>query len=463
MKKITVVLIGALMFAGAGLFAGSLDTLTNQSAKLVMTTSRNASTDGADIVYYNPAGTAWLSKGLHIDVSGQSLFKYYRNNDVRVGDFSGPAIPLSPLLSRSAETLKQDQWTPILPNLHLAYNLGKAGPGKLAAYMQASVVAGGGELKYKNGTAGTTLLLTGLSAAAGGAAGNIDSQEFNASSVYFGIGAGVSYAFPGDKVSVSFGGRAVMAKRSFDLTAAYGASQSLNGKYEYGATGFTPIIGVNFKPNRDLTLAARFEAPTSLEFKYEQKELGGTAPLVNYATAALKNAGIEDGKKTRQDLPAVIGLGAGYRINDKWTVDLSGTLFLLSRADLGNVYENGDEVDKINNYFGTGYEVAFGATYKVRESLSLGAGTMYSKSSMKEKYLNDPRTALNASANPVLDSISLGTGATQAVRCNLDLTLSFLWSYYMPENFSLDSGAFKVSGRYTKKVFIVGYGVSYKF
>ena len=453
--------MGALMFAGTGLFAGSLDNLSNQSAKWLMTTSRNASVDGADTVQYNPAGTAWLSEGLHFDASGQTLFKHYSNKDVRVGDFSGVAVPLSPLLSRPAETLNQDQRTPILPNVYLVYNLGKAGPGKLAAYMQAGIVAGGGELKYENGTAGTTFLLTGLSAGTGGALGKINSQEFNASSVYYGVGVGASYAFPGDKVSVSIGGRAVMAKRNFDLTATYSAQQTLNGKYEYNATGFTPIIGINVKPNKDFTLAARFEAPTALEFKYEQKELGGT--LASIATGVLKNAGIEDGKKFHQDLPAVIGLGADYRINDKWTVDLSGTLYLLSNADLGSVYDNGGEADKINNYFGTGYEVGFGAKYKVLENLKLGAGAMYTESGAKEKYLNDTRTALNASANPMLDSITLGAGATQTVRRNLDVTLSFLWGHYLPENFSLDSGVFKVSGKYAKDVFVMGYGVSYRF
>jgi len=461
MKKITIALTVTLMLAGTGLFAGSLDHLSNQSAKWVMTTSRNASIDGADIVQYNPAGTAWLAKGLHMDVSGQTLFKFYNNRDVAVGNFLGSAAPLSPLLSRPAETLKQDKPTPILPNIHLAYNLGEIGRGKMAAYLQAGVTAGGGELKYKNGTAGTTLLLTGISAADGGAPGSINFQEFTASSVYYGIGTGVSYAFPGDMVSVSFGGRAVMAKRSFELTAGYSAQQTLNGKYEYSATGFTPIVGVNVKPNKDLVLAARFEAPTALEFKYEQKELGGT--LANVAVVVLKNAGIEDGKKIRQDLPAVIGLGAGYSINDRLAFDFSGTLYLLSGANLGNVYDNGGEVDKINNYFGTGWEVGFGTVYKAVEDLKIGAGVQYAKASTKEKYLNDPRTALNASANPVLDSITLGTGVTHTFLRSLDITLSFLWCHYLPESFSIDSGAFRVSGRYEKDAIIIGYGMGYRF
>jgi len=467
MKKIVIVLIGALMFTGMGLYAGSLDQISNQSAKWVMTLSRNASLGSADIIAHNPAGTAYLPKGWHIDVSGQTLFKYYDNKDTSVGDFNSQAAALAPFLSRSPETLSQNRSTPILPNLYLAYNLGETGPGKLAAYLQAGIVAGGGELKYMNGTAGTTFLLTGISAnlASFGlmVGGSISSQEFNASSVYYGIGAGASYAFLNDAVSVSFGARAVMANRSFDLKAAYSTQETINGKYEYAAKGFTPIIGVNVKPNEDFTLAARFEFPTSLEFKYDQKELGGT--LANVAVGVLRNAGIEDGKKFRQDLPALIGLGAGYNINDRWTIDLSGTFYLLSSADLGEVYDSGvgAVVGKVNEYFDTGWEVGIGTAYKLREDLKIGGGFLYTNGGAKEEYLNDSKTALNASANPMLDSITLGTGFTYSMRNNLDLTLSFLLCHFLPENFSIDSGAFKVSGRYSKDVFILGYGVSYKF
>ena len=462
MKKTTIVLLVALMLTGTGLFAGSLDHLSNQSAKWIMTTSRNASTDGADIVQYNPAGTVWLSEGLHFDVSGQTLFKQYNTNNVRV-DFSSAAVPLSPLLSRSAETLSQDKPTPLLPNLHLAYNFGNVGSGKLAAYMQAGVVAGGGELNYESGTAGTMFFLTGISAGAalaGDMPGSISSQKFEASSIYYGVGVGASYAFPGDMVSVSLGGRVVMARRHFDIDVAYSAQQTLNGRYEYAATGFTPIVGVNVRPNKDLTLAARFEAPTAFEFEYEEKKLGGT--WGKYAAAVLRNAGIEDGKKFRQDLPAVIGLGAEYMINDRLAVDMSGTIYLLSIADLGNIHDNGREADKINNCFGAGYEIGFGAKYKVLEDLKIGAGFLYTETGAKEKYLNDPRTALNVSTNPTLDSITLGSGATYTAR-NMDFTLSFMWGHYLPEKFSLDNGAFKVSGEYAKNVFAVGYGVGYKF
>jgi hypothetical protein len=55
-------------------FAGSVDYLCNKSAKYMMTYTRNGSVEAsADIVAYNPAGTAMLPKGLYFDISNQSL------------------------------------------------------------------------------------------------------------------------------------------------------------------------------------------------------------------------------------------------------------------------------------------------------------------------------------------------------------------------------------------------------
>ncbi|MCL2025540.1 MAG: porin [Leptospirales bacterium] len=447
MKKVTIAFMSMLMLAGTGLFAGSLDYLSNQSVKWMTTTSKNASTDGADIVQYNPAGTAYLPKGLHIDLSGQTLLKYYSNKNVQVG-------------SDSFGTLKQDYPTYILPNLYLVNNFGEIGPGKLAAYLQTGIVAGGGELKYKDGTAGTTAMLSGLrtNASIGGAA--IQSQEFIASSIYYGIGIGASYAFLDDMVSVSLGGRAVMAQRSFELDARYANNVTLSGKYEYNATGFTPIIGVNVKPTKELTLAARFEAQTALKFKYDEKRLNSSNNtfLLDNVIPALKAAGIEDGKKTRQDLPHVIGLGVNYELSDQLTLDLSGTLYLLSSANLG--YDDATETGKVNKYFGTGWEVGLGATYKVLDELKVGLGALYTESGAKKSYLNNANTVLNASANPSLDSITIGLGATYDVLENLDVTLAFMWAHYFPEKFSFNGGA--VSGKYAKDVYNIGYGVSYK-
>jgi hypothetical protein len=140
------------LFSASGLFAGSLDYLANQSARYAMNFSRNAATDAADIVAYNPAGTALMAPGLYIDISNQTLFKPYEHEyDI--------AFTMAPALDRS-DTVEQNEPTLLLPNLFTVYNKGRIGPGSLAAYFQAGVVAGGGTLKYDDGTVGSSLALS---------------------------------------------------------------------------------------------------------------------------------------------------------------------------------------------------------------------------------------------------------------------------------------------------------------
>lgn len=127
MKKIFYMLI--ILSAQVSLYAGSLDYLTNQSAKICMTFHRAAATDAsADIVNYNPAGTAFLEKGLYLDLSSQTLFKYYSESGKEAGGEPG--------------SLEQDEPTPVLPNFYAVYSFGSIGPVRHAVYFQAGIVAG---------------------------------------------------------------------------------------------------------------------------------------------------------------------------------------------------------------------------------------------------------------------------------------------------------------------------------
>ena len=60
-------------------FAGGIDTKNNHSAEYVRTFNRNAATDAADIVIYNPAGTSFMEDGLYVNGSIQYLVKEYTN------------------------------------------------------------------------------------------------------------------------------------------------------------------------------------------------------------------------------------------------------------------------------------------------------------------------------------------------------------------------------------------------
>jgi long-chain fatty acid transport protein len=471
MKKVLCTLLILGLFLPAAAFAGSLDYLTNQSARWLMTPTRNAATDAADIVNYNPAGTVFLPLGWNIDVSNQTLFKWYGNDTaVTSGPGWNSTLSLPPLSSN--DTLKQDLPTWYLPNLYVVYN-----SGKVAIYGQAGITAGGGNLKYDNGTAGSTFALTGLRAAvrsgqiaasipalagafpAGTDLGDITSQEFEAASVYYGIGFGVASTVVDDTLSVSVGGRFLIPQRGFRLEAAYGANP-LGAEFEYTAFGFTPIIGIDVRPVGDLTLSFRYECETSLNFEYKEKEMIGSPAYAGLAKGFLTGQGIYDGKRFNQNLPHSFFLGAEYNVTRDLTVSLSGNIYLLSIADLGETSAG----KQINDHFGTGYEIGLGAIYKLTEEFKMGAGIFYTETGAKDSYFNNSATLLNASANPTLDSIAFGLGGTYSFKNGLDLTVSGLYCHYLPVDYSVSQpGVYTVSGEFTKEVLEIGIGVGYHY
>jgi opacity protein-like surface antigen len=116
----------------------------------------------------------------------------------------------------------------------------------------------------------------------------------------------------------------------------------------------------------------------------------------------------------------------------------------------------------LSDYFGLGYEAGLGVTYEIIEGLKAGAGFMYTESGAKDDYYNDSRTVLNASANPPLDSIAIGLGASYALKNGLSFTLAGLYSHYLPQDYSISESAV-ASGTYEKDVVNVGIGVGFSY
>ncbi|MDR1388447.1 MAG: outer membrane protein transport protein [Treponema sp.] len=444
MKKCTILLLSLVLLMTTSLFAGSLDSLSNLSERFMMTTSRNAATDAADIAAYNPAGIVFMPKGLHVDLSVQTLLKYYEQKANM-----GP----------SGKSFEQDLPTWALPNLYVVYNFGDVGPGILGLYFTGGVPAGGGNLDW-DGTAGVNAQLAQMGTPYSSV---VASQSFKASSIYYGIGLGGAYSFLDEKMSVSLGGRLVIARRGFEMSGAFTGGglngMSANVEFDYNALGFTPILGIDVRPIDKLTLAARYEYTTALKFKYDEKDISGTGAITaGTLRSILTGVGLEDGKKFNQNLPHTIGLGAEYQFTDAFALSLSGTAYLLNVTNLGK-YKDGTNDKDINDLFGIGWEAALGGTYKLNDSFKFGAGVMYTESGAKDSYFNKQGTLLNASGNPPLDSIAIGLGAAYSFNFGLDVNLGMLYSQYL----SKDYGFSVLSGTYKKRIIGIGLGLGYHY
>ncbi|MCI5451663.1 transporter, partial [bacterium] len=116
MKK--VVLTAFAAFISAFAMAGGVLTNTNQNAAYLRHMSQDAIID-INGLYMNPAGTAFLKDGWHLNVSLQNakqsrdiittfpLFQYNVNNRNATHEFEG------------------DAYAPVIPGFMLSYNHGK--------------------------------------------------------------------------------------------------------------------------------------------------------------------------------------------------------------------------------------------------------------------------------------------------------------------------------------------------
>ncbi|MCL2155234.1 MAG: outer membrane protein transport protein, partial [Leptospirales bacterium] len=476
------------------------DYMSTQSAKFIMNTASVARTEGADIVAYNPAGTAYLAPGLYFDVSNQMLL---RNYETKVKESPNPD-----LINKKYE---QSEPTYFMPNLYVVNNFGQQGPGKLAAFLQGGIIGGDGTMKW-NGTVGSNALIENITLALlndssmpfDSLSGNLIgsnppsvasfSSSFETSSVYYAIGIGAAYTFFEDKASISLGIKYIMAKRTGKINGVMNlatlpstgdtqVSFSIADEYEYDANGFTPVIGIDAKPMEGLTLGLRFEMETSLEFKYKRKKIGATPSSLGTANEFenIANDSITPylpdykGMKAKQNLPSILSLGGEYVVMPELTLGLAVTMFFAPEVNYINYKYDPtatppDDVTKSvknTNGFGVGYEIALSGGYKIIDELKVGLGLMYTKQGVKDSYLQDYNNLLATSTNPILDSINIGLGATYTIIENLDVTLAFNWELFFGNSLKVRDPDPAITEpykfEYTKNIYGIYIGVGYRY
>jgi len=174
MKKITILFI--LLVSGIINSNAQIDNLSNLSAEWMRSGVRNAATDAADIVVYNPAGITSMKNGIHINFSNQSLFRNPNHTyDLGMGEGQKEYEQSSPDL--------------FLPNLYIAYK-----KDNWALYSGVFFSGGGATIDYKQGSITTDLIGLGTLGAAQGAYTSIKDPFIKASSMYMTTTLGGSYA-----------------------------------------------------------------------------------------------------------------------------------------------------------------------------------------------------------------------------------------------------------------------------
>jgi long-chain fatty acid transport protein len=444
MKKLLVFLcVAGLIAASASpLFAGGIDNKTNWSAEYIRTLNRNAATDSADIVAYNPAGVMKMENGLFGNLSVQYINKDYTNK-VDGTDYDSTEPSFLPGLFA---LYKQDKW---------------------AGFFAFTIPGGGGFVDFKDGnyitTVGGALInltadrtmdatLQGMgfpAAPLGTYYGTIASQQMEAESYYYGFTIGGAYKI-NDMFSVSLGARYIDAHREAKGSvtvsptatgAALGATNIPgNVDYEEDADGWGGIIGVNIAPSSELNIGLRYETKTSLDFdqKVNTDNLG-----------LLPSLGVNDGASVSRDLPATLGLGLSYKFTPKIRVETNFTLYLNSDAGWTDTAPTSRDPSDVDN----GYDIGIAVEYTFNNKLKGSLGYLHTDTGIEAKNME--------SLNPELNANTIGAGVAYEAMPGMMLNFSLGNAFYEDDSFvSQETGD---TVEYQKNNFFLSFGIQYKF
>ena len=483
MKKL--LLLTAIL--SSGLYAASIDHIQTYSPDYLANQAQTGMINGVS-AYYNPAGLGRLEKGKYFHVGFQFAHGHEKMS-----------------YKEKEHKAKLNQ---AIPNIALTFVDNKG-----ATFFNFGGLAGGGKLQY-DGVSGVDVL---TDLAQFKLLGIYDKgSSLTGSNKYEQITLGRAFNID-DKLSFSIAGRVVHGTRKLNgslnigvnptaqyrqekaqqvaqevsravdaatqgkgLSAAQIAAikaqktnealtklqQKVNGLNQNGLTGdidskreawgYGFQLGVNYKVNDKLNLAARYDSRVKMNFKAKGHEyqlqttdiLGQTIGLSTFYPQYTINS------KIRRDLPAILSVGASYKITDNYLASASSNFYFNRQARMDRVSAFGG-LEHGRDYK-DGWEVAFGNEYKLNNKFTLIGSINYARTGAKNASFNDTEYALN--------SVTLGAG----IRYNFDETLAITASvaHFIYEK---EDGNFKEkykvdeNQKYHKQITAMGLSITKKF
>jgi len=487
MKKLFIFLcvIGLILSSSSPLFAGGADNKTNWSAEYIRTLNRNAATDSADIVMYNPAGVMKMENGLYGNISAHYIAKDY-NNKIDGEDFDQDEPSVVPGVFA---VYKQDRWS---------------------GFFGVSNVVGGGKVKFEDGNLTThqigwdigESLNTSLSLPPGPlpppfpVQGGFGDPLFNYTELtnqnFDGEQTGLGYTFGGafkinDMFSISLAARYVDTEIEMKGTATLIAPNStalagfpgLNdpvvaaADFEEDADGWCGVIGLNISPNDQWNIGIRYETRVDLDFDQTVNQDEITGNIITQVSpdggptvydAILPGFGRTDGGTRTRNLPAIFAIGASYQLNPKIRLETNFTYYLNEDADFDDILGTSRDESNVDNGFDLGIALEYGFT----ETLKGSIGYLYTETGVDAKDMTPWL--------PELDAHTLGAGVVWEVIPNLNLNFGIGQVFYQDDDFVYEYTEYtdystgvpvevkrQADVTYEKDITFLAFGIQYKF
>lgn len=400
-KKLGILAIAALLSTGA--YATSIDHIQTYTPEYLGNQSQNGLINKSS-VYYNPAGLVHLDNGTYFHIGAQ-LAVGHEKMDYNGKEYKADLLQYIPTLALYSV---RDERT-------IFWTFGGLG--------------GGGDLEYKDGVAGTAVVPDILNALTGNNFGFKDAgSSAEGKSLYGQTTIGRAWKV-NDKLSMSIAGRAVlgMKKLKGDINVTSPAADPIHADIDVDRTawGLGAQIGFNYKATDRLNLAMRYDSRVKLNFKASGDENHATINIPSLGEHGnFGNVNFSDfypeykpGTKTRRDLPAILALGASYKVTDRWTTAISGNYYFNKDAKMDRVAgtvtlknpipgKQNITLKGLEPEYDNGWEIALGNEYKLNEKWTLLGSVNYAHTGAKVSSYDDIEFALN--------SVTVGAGLKYA-------------------------------------------------
>lgn len=457
MKKIVISLATAL--AATSAFAGGLLTTTSQNAHYLRFFTQDADINLTSL-YANPAGQAFLNKGWHISASAMTAMQS-RNIETTF-----PLYSFNASNPNGTHKFEGDVFAPVIPSFDVAYV-----QDKWSVSAHFGVVAGGGTCEFENGLGSLEAVASNMiysnvvpTLSAGLAQQGVPADQIPAyvgrmfrynmqSSLtgkqnYFGFQIGGTYKIL-DNLSAYAGIRGTYATCGYEgglqnLQYSVDGGQTFNAAspdimLDCSQTAFsvTPILGVHYRPTKNWEIAAKYE------FKTRVKLENSTTPESAAAVAILPQ--YADGKKVRNDIPALLTLGTQYRPIENLKIAASWHYFFDKSAT-----KDGNKQDLID---GNTMEFLAGVEWKFCKWVAASASWQNTIYDLSDAWMSD--------MDFTMTNHSLGLGVRIYPCKLLNIDLGYMHTFYQDRE--VTTAATNMKNLYTRTNDVVGIGLNFAF
>lgn len=436
LKQITI----ASLILSSVSFGASIDLIQNYSAEYGGNPAQQGAINYGSTVYFNPAGLSQLEKGTYF-VGGVQLAS--GKQTMTDADYNNKGFDT-------------DLFSPI-PNFAV-YKVVDDG----AYFWTLGAYAGGASLEYEDGIPLPTLdkIINGLPAI--NMNDVLTGTNVKGSNQYVQTTIGRTWKVD-EKLSTSFGVKAVYGMRNLEAHTSFkpeaammGATGSASIDSERTGYGFGFQLGLNYKATDRLNLGLRYDSQVNMNFKTkatinDSSSLIILTPDGKFAKKddVISNGllGIyptyKDGLKIRRDLPAILALGASYKVTDRWTTFIGGNYYFNKDAKM----DRHSELAPSKYDYDNGWEISLGSEYWINEKFAWLAGFNYADTGAKETTFAATEYAIN--------SFSVGTGIKY--RQNETTEWTFAYNHYFYDETSF------AGTEYEKKIASIGFNFVKKF